>query len=82
MSSPTIETTKNKIVETIKNNSTKIYIYYPLLILILLVLCKPNFIMIRKTLNDKEKDIKISKMKLLLWQIILCLPLVFYYIIN
>lgn len=83
MSSPSIETTKNKNKvkeETLKFD--KIYIYYPIIIFILLLLFRPKFIMIQKTLIDRDKDIKISKIKLLLWQIIFCLPLVFYYIIN
>jgi hypothetical protein len=82
MSSPSIETTKSKIIENIKNNSKNIYIYYPIIVFILLLIIRPKFIIIYKTLNDNKKDIKISKMKLLLWETIFCLPLVFYYIIN
>jgi hypothetical protein len=58
----------------------KICFYYIVIIFVLLLICKPKFILEKKTLNDDSKNISISK--LILWQLIFCIPLIFYYIIN
>jgi hypothetical protein len=58
----------------------KIYFYYSVIVFVLLLICKPKFILEKKTLNDDSKNISVSK--LILWQLIFCIPLIFYYIIN
>lgn len=58
----------------------KICFYYIVIVFVLLLICKPKFILEKKTLNDDSKNISISK--LILWQLIFCIPLIFYYIIN
>jgi len=58
----------------------KICFYYIVIVFVLLLICKPNFILQKKTLNDESTSISVSK--LVLWQLILCIPLIFYYIIN
>ena len=58
----------------------KIYFYYSVIVFVLLLICKPTFILEKKTLNDDSKNISVSK--LILWQLIFCIPLIFYYIIN
>ena len=58
----------------------KICFYYIVIIFVLLLICKPKFILEKKTLNDDSKNISVSK--LILWQLIFCIPLIFYYIIN
>jgi hypothetical protein len=58
----------------------KICFYYVIIVFVLLLICKPKFILEKKTLNDESKNISVSK--LILWQLIFCVPLIFYYIIN
>lgn len=58
----------------------KICFYYIVIVFVLLLICKPKFILQKKTLNDESTNISVSK--LVLWQLILCIPLIFYYIIN
>jgi hypothetical protein len=58
----------------------KISFYYIVIVFVLLLICKPKFILQKKTLNDESTNISVSK--LVLWQLILCIPLIFYYIIN
>lgn len=58
----------------------KICFYYTIIVFVLLLICKPKFILEKKTLNDDSKNISISK--LILWQLVFCVPLIFYYIIN
>lgn len=58
----------------------KICFYYIIIVFVLLLICKPKFILEKKTLNDESKNISVSK--LILWQLIFCIPLIFYYIIN
>jgi hypothetical protein len=58
----------------------KMCFYYIVIVFVLLLICKPKFILEKKTLNDDSKNISISK--LILWQLIFCIPLIFYYIIN
>ena len=58
----------------------KICFYYVIIVFVLLLICKPKFILEKKTLNDESKNISVSK--LILWQLIFCIPLIFYYIIN
>ena len=58
----------------------KICFYYIVIVFVLLLICKPKFILEKKTLNDESKNISVSK--LILWQLIFCVPLIFYYIIN
>ncbi len=58
----------------------KICFYYTVVVFVLLLICKPKFILEKKTLNDNSKNISISK--LILWQLVFCVPLIFYYIIN
>lgn len=58
----------------------KICFYYTIIVFVLLLICKPKFILEKKTLNDNSKNISISK--LILWQLVFCVPLIFYYIIN
>lgn len=77
MTSPSIKTTKK--IELVEK-SNRIYVLYPLITLVLLIICKPKFILRRENLH--ENPTKISYSKLLLWQLILCTPLIFYYIIN
>ena len=58
----------------------KMIFYYAVLVFALLLLCKPAFVMTKLTINDD--DLKLSYPKLFLWEIILCLPFIFHYIIN
>ena len=58
----------------------KMCFYYIVIVFVLLLICKPKFILQKKTLNDESTNISVSK--LVLWQLILCIPLIFYYIIN
>ena len=58
----------------------KMCFYYIIIVFVLLLICKPKFILEKKTLNDESKNISVSK--LILWQLIFCIPLIFYYIIN
>lgn len=58
----------------------KICFYYTIIVFVLLLICKPKFILEKKTLNDDSKNISISK--LILWQLVFCVPLIFYYVIN
>jgi hypothetical protein len=58
----------------------KICFYYIVIVFVLLLICKPKFILQKKTLNDESTNISVSK--LVLWQLVLCIPLIFYYIIN
>lgn len=58
----------------------KMCFYYIIIVFVLLLICKPKFILEKKTLNDESKNILVSK--LILWQLIFCIPLIFYYIIN
>lgn len=58
----------------------KICFYYTIIVFVLLLICKPKFILEKKPLNDDSKNISISK--LILWQLVFCVPLIFYYIIN
>lgn len=76
MSSPVITTLKTKKSDKM---NIKIFIYYSIVIFILLLLFKPPCIM-KKDYFKKEKRISITK--LIFWEIVLCLPLIFYYIIN
>ena len=88
MSSPSIKTARaseslNEIKENIYSMShcdKKIYFLYAIIVFILLLICRPSFIMKKETLLEKEKNISYSK--LIIWEIILCFPLFFYYIIN
>ena len=76
MSSPVVSNLKSKKSDKM---NIKIFIYYSIAIIILLLLFKPPCIM-KKDHFKKEKRISITK--LLFWEIVLCLPLIFYYIIN
>ena len=58
----------------------KMLCYYAVLVFILLLVCKPSFVMVKLTVNDS--DLKLSYPKLFLWEIVLCLPFIFHYIIN
>ena len=58
----------------------KICFYYIVIVFVLLLICKPKFILQKKTLSDESTNISVSK--LVLWQLVLCIPLIFYYIIN
>ena len=87
MTSPTIKTTKvgesdtkSETVSTFSKCDKKMCFYYIVIVFVLLLICKPKFILEKKTLNDDSKNISISK--LILWQLIFCIPLIFYYIIN
>ena len=53
----------------------KFCFYYVIITFILLLLCKPSFI-------KDNKKIGLSYSKLLLWELVVCLPLILYYIIN
>jgi hypothetical protein len=80
MSSPNIKTIK-KNEQNINFNflKTPIYIYYPIIVFFLLVILKPKIIMKK---NNLKKDSEISIIKVLLWELLFCLPLIFYIIIN
>ena len=85
MSSPSIKTAKasessNELKENISFSfNKKIYFLYAIIVLILLLICRPSFIMKKEGLLEKEKTISYSK--LLMWEIIICFPLFFNYII-
>lgn len=80
MSSPNIKTIK-KIEQNFNFLKTpiSIYIYYPIIVFFLLVILKPKIIMKK---NNLKKDSEISTIKVLLWELLFCLPLIFYIIIN
>jgi hypothetical protein len=88
MSSPSIKTARasessNEIKENIYSMSycdKKIYFLYAIIVFTLLLICRPSFIMKKEGLLEKEKNISYSK--LIIWEIILCFPLFFYYVIN
>lgn len=58
----------------------KLVFVYIIVVFVLLIICKPKFILEKKTLNDDSKNISYSK--LLLWELIFCIPLILHYIIN
>jgi hypothetical protein len=72
--------TDSSISFSLSKCDKKIYFYYSVIVFVLLLICKPKFILEKKTLNDDSKNISVSK--LILWQLIFCIPLIFYYIIN
>ena len=53
---------------------------YAIVVFVLLLICRPSFIMKKVGLLEKEQTISYSK--LIIWQIVLCFPLFFYYVIN
>lgn len=88
MSSPSIKLAKSSqssssleddVVST-KFSFKKVVFCYIIIIFALLLICKPSFILKKETLNDVDKNV--SYTKLFLWELILCIPLIFYYIIN
>ena len=58
----------------------KLVFVYIIVVFVLLLICKPKFILEKKTLNDDSKNISYSK--LFLWELVLCIPLILHYIIN
>ena len=58
----------------------KLVFVYIIVVFVLLFICKPKFILEKKTLNDESKNISYSK--LLLWELIFCIPLILHYIVN
>jgi len=84
MVSPSVLKTKitqneSELEEIITSSYKKIFIYYVIITFILLLLCKPSFIMKNDSVED---EYTISYSKVLLWELILCLPFIFDYIIN
>lgn len=79
MTSPSIKTTKLQY-RIVPDNNIYIYLSYFSISLFLLLVCKPSFVLQKENLNETQT--KLSYSKLIMWQLILCLPLVFYYIIN
>ena len=87
MTSPTIRTTKvsesdakSEMVSTFSKCDKKMCFGYAIAVFILLLICRPSFIMKKVGLLEKEQTISYSK--LIIWQIVLCFPLFFYYVIN
>ena len=81
MTSPTIKTTKiEKPIAPDTFSVKKLSFYYACAVFILLLICKPAFILKKENLH--EKPTKISYSKLFLWQLIFCIPLIFNYVIN
>ena len=95
MVSPSIKLAKSNQSSSVESDYTNTYVsssslmlkcdkkmcfYYIIIVFVLLLICKPKFILEKKTLNDDSKNISVSK--LILWQLIFCIPLIFYYIIN
>jgi len=91
MVSPTVVTAKKRsnnvssdLEPDCKTISKKFFIYYAIVIFILMIVCKPSFVTLSITsdiLVEKQEKI-VSYSKLLLWELILCLPFILYYIIN
>ena len=84
MVSPSVLKTKitqneSELEEIITSSYKKFFIYYVIITFILLLLCKPSFIMKNDSVED---EYTISYSKVLLWELILCLPFIFDYIIN
>ena len=75
-----VDSTKELSSLSLSRCDKKICFYYTIIVFVLLLICKPKFILEKKTLNDDSKNISISK--LILWQLVFCVPLIFYYIIN
>ena len=87
MTSPTIKTTKvgesdakSETVSTFSKCDKKMCFGYAIAVFVLLLICRPSFIMKKVGLLEKEQTISYSK--LIIWQIVLCFPLFFYYVIN
>jgi hypothetical protein len=87
MTSPTIKTTKlgesdtkSENVSTFSKCDKKMCFGYAIAVFVLLLICRPSFIMKKVGLLEKEQSISYSK--LIIWQIVLCFPLFFYYVIN
>jgi len=84
MVSPSVLKTKitqneSELEEIITSSYKKFFIYYVIITFILLLLCKPSFIMKNDSVED---EYTISYSKVFLWELILCLPFIFDYIIN
>ena len=87
MVSPSVLKTKitqneSELEEIVTSSYKKIFIYYVIITFILLLLCKPSFIMKNDSVDFTEEKYTISYSKVVLWELILCLPFIFYYIIN
>jgi len=80
MTIPSIKMTKLEKIEPSTFSDKKIAFYYFCIVFILLLICKPTFILKKEHLH--EKPTKISYSQLFLWQLILCTPLILNYIIN
>ena len=83
MTSPTIKTTKvgesdakSETVSTFSKCDKKMCFGYAIAVFVLLLICRPSFIMKKVGLLEKEQTISYSKL------IVLCFPLFFYYVIN
>jgi hypothetical protein len=87
MTSPSVKTTKvyesdatSEKVSSFSKCDKKMCFGYVVAVFILLLICRPSFIMKKVGLLEKEQTISYSK--LIIWQIVLCFPLFFYYVIN
>jgi hypothetical protein len=88
MTSPSIKTTKvydglddkTEKISSFSKCDKKMCFGYAVAVFILLLICRPSFIMKKVGLLEKEQTISYSK--LIIWEIVLCFPLFFYYVIN
>ena len=76
MSSPSMKTRK---LDT-ECDKSKYYLLYFMISFLVLIICRPSFILKKEHID--EEPTKLSYSKLLLWQLIFCFPLILDYIIN
>ena len=74
MHSPSLKTTRKVDTEC------KYYLLYFMISFLVLIICRPSFILKKEHID--EEPTKLSYSKLLLWQLIFCFPLILDYIIN